>query len=298
MILILGATGMLGSMVDLYFRKKTSYPIFSTHRGPDNEKQNLYYFDVEKDISALEEIIKKQKDIKYIINCIGIIKPYCKDDDEQGKLRAIKINALFPHLLGKIGRKYNIKIIQIATDCVYSGKQGEYAESAHHDPVDVYGKTKSLGEVYDGAFLNLRCSIIGPERKGKLSLLEWILNQPDSSEINGFTHHDWNGVTTLQFAQICNEIIANNEFDALVARSNIWHCILNNRVNKFQLLKILSDKFNKNLNIKAVNNIGEPIDRTLISERSNWKYSKSSVLMEKAVEELKNFIVKENYYNA
>lgn len=37
-------------------------------------------------------------------------------------------------------------LIQIATDCVYSGKKGDYLESDLHDPTDVYGKTKSLGE--------------------------------------------------------------------------------------------------------------------------------------------------------
>ena len=298
-ILILGSTGMLGSMVDLYFRKKTNNEIISTIRSkPDIKKESIFYFDAEKEMSVLEEIIKKHKNINYIINCIGVIKPYCKDDDPGGKLKAIKVNALFPHVLEKTARKYNIKIIQIATDCVYSGKQGEYTESAPHDPVDVYGKTKSLGEVYEGAFLNLRCSIIGPEKKGKISLLEWVLKQSGGSEINGFTHHDWNGITTLQFAQICSDIIYNDEFDELIKKSNKWHCILNDKVNKYQLLNIISEVFNKNLNINPVNNIGEPIDRTLISERNNWRYSKPVISMEEALNELKAFIVKEKYYNA
>ena len=74
--------------------------------------------------------------------------------------------------------KNNIKVIQIGTDCVYSGKKGLYSETDKHDPLDVYGKSKSLGEVFDGSALIIRCSIIGPEfKKQKSFLFEWFLNQ-------------------------------------------------------------------------------------------------------------------------
>jgi len=110
-----------------------------------------------------------------------------------------------PHALAQATAKVlpMAKVLQIATDCVYSGKTGNYDEAAKHDALDVYGKTKSLGEVNARHVLNIRCSIIGPELKGRLSLLEWFLSQPTGARVNGYAHHQWNGITTLQFAELC-----------------------------------------------------------------------------------------------
>ena len=60
------------------------------------------------------------------------------------------------------------KIYQIATDCVYDGSSKLYSESSPHNPLDVYGKTKSLGEVQSGNFFNIRVSIIGKEISKKI----------------------------------------------------------------------------------------------------------------------------------
>ena len=82
--------------------------------------------------------------------------------------------------------------MQIATDCVYSGKKGSYNEDDLHDALDVYGKTKSLGEAQSPNLLNIRCSIIGPEQGKHVSLLEWFLTQEPGAKLQGFAHHHWN----------------------------------------------------------------------------------------------------------
>jgi dTDP-4-dehydrorhamnose reductase len=124
---ILGATGMLGSMVTKTWQQGTFIPV---SREAFNAEDPLYHWYKEGD---------------WIINCIGVIKPYCDDIP-----RAIKVNALFPYTLPA-------NTIQIATDCVYSGAKGNYVESDPHDADDIYGKTKSLGEATH--IKNLRCSI-------------------------------------------------------------------------------------------------------------------------------------------
>jgi len=289
---------MLGSMLNIYFQRKTDFGVYATHRKKTDYRKSLFFLDVEKDPYQLEKTIDKIGNLDYIINGIGIIKPYCKDDDVPGRYKAIKVNSMFPFILKSIAEKNNIKVIQIATDCVYSGKDGKYVESSPHDPLDVYGKTKSLGEVYTGEFLNLRCSIIGPETKEKSSLFEWVLGNSNGSTVNGFTHHLWNGLTTLQFSQICHKIICEDiNFDKLINESNLFHCILNETVNKYQLVSLISSIFNIELNVVPVDNIGEPIDRSLSSERKKWKYLKPTVSMKEALMELHDFIEKENYYD-
>ena len=252
-VMVLGASGMLGHMVFAHLHSTGKFRVQGSLRK-----------DVDAEAFAVGGTLDYVKGFDAVVNCIGIIKPYCKDDDPIGVRRAILVNALFPHQLGAWARAHGVKVIQIATDCVYSGSKGKYVESDVHDALDVYGKTKSLGEVLDGSVLNIRCSIIGPELKGKLSLLEWFLAQPEGVELNGFSHHLWNGVTTLQFGQLCEKILEKPVvYDALLKSSVVHHFVPNETVSKFELLQLFSGVFEKNVRIRKVDNIGPPVDRSL-----------------------------------
>ena len=169
------------------------------------------------------------------------------------------------------------KIIQIATDCVFSGRIGNYNEDSIHDPVDVYGMTKSLGEVFTGNFLNIRCSIIGPELKNNLGLLGWFLTQKNGSELKGFINHKWNGVTTLQFAQLVLKIIHENIFHELIRINYTHHFIPNNAVTKFELLELFAKIFNKKIIILPTSTSIPSVDRTL-----STKYDILSSLIKKS----------------
>jgi len=211
-----------------------------------------------------------------------------------GVRKAITVNALFPHILSEAAHDINpnIKIIQIATDCVYNGKKGNYSEDDTHNPEDVYGKTKSLGEVISNNFLNVRCSIIGPELRGHLSLLDWFLNQIPQSTVSGFTHHHWNGVTTLQFADLCSQIIQNEMFERYRMLNHVLHYVTNDIVNKDELLKIFKKEFKKDTIIIPCENIGEPIDRTLKSV-----FLQNNIIpMEQALADLNRFIIDNKIY--
>ena len=144
-IAVLGISGMLGSKMFDICQKYGLETIGINHSELDAENP---------DFSVI-------KHCEYVINCIGIIKPYINSDNLSDIIKAIKVNSLFPYKLAQT----NKKIIQIATDCVWNGMRGKYLETDPHDAEDIYGKTKSLGEVYSHNFLNLRCSIIGPEKK-------------------------------------------------------------------------------------------------------------------------------------
>lgn len=237
-IAILGANGMLGSAMISRFRG-VGLPADGFVRSEfDAEKPNL---------SLLEKY-------DYIINCIGIIKPYIHDNNASEVARAICVNAQFPYELSKL----NSKIIQIATDCVWDGARGKYTETDLHNATDVYGKTKSLGEVSKENFLNLRCSIIGREQKNFFSLLEWFLHQPKNAKVNGFNNHLWNGLTTDAFSDICIGIIKNNGWF-----SGMQHVVPADIVSKAEMLHIFADYFARS-DIQ-IQDIDAPIaiDRTL-----------------------------------
>ncbi len=293
-ILILGKSGMLGSMLDYYFSSQSNHEVFTTSREPTNGN-NLFFDAAESNFETLSEFVQKNK-IEYILNAIGIIKPYCKDGDVEGTKRAILVNSFFPYKLASVGKKTGAKIIQIVTDCVFSGKEGSYVESSPHDPLDVYGKTKSLGEVGDGSMLNIRCSIIGPERKGKLSLLEWFLNQPAGAELKGFTHHKWNGITTLRFAKLMDKIISDNIYDSMIKISSVHHFVPNYTLTKYDMLVSFNKIFDKGFKILEVNNIGPVTDRSLATKFENLKHF-SDINFEEDLIEMKK-TMDENFYKS
>lgn len=198
-VVILGGTGMLGSMVRRFLASQPGYELTCPSR-----------YGLNATTATLTDLLDLLKGHDYCINCIGLIKPRIDESSPRSVCDAIQVNAAFPHFLAEAAEFAHCKVIQIATDCVYSGtgqSAGVHDELSPHDPLDVYGKTKSLGEVVSPNVRHLRCSIVGPELRGHLSLLDWFLGQPAGSMIKGFNNHRWNGITTLAFAKICHGIM-------------------------------------------------------------------------------------------
>ena len=115
-------------------------------------------------------------------------------------------NSLFPaHVLLRMAEGQ--KMIHASTDCVFSGRQGPYAVDACRDTRDLYGLSKALGELHAAPdrFVVIRSSIIGPERGTAWGLMAWFLAQ--SGQVQGYLDHLWNGITTLEWAKICRDLI-------------------------------------------------------------------------------------------
>ena len=252
---------MLGSMVKKHLSAQEDIVVMGTNRSGSGGE---LAFDASR-IHSASDLGKASFDgIDYAINCIGIINKYCRDNDLEGLKNAVQVNSLFPHYLSGFCEERGVRLIRIATDCVFSGREGGYDEDSVHDAPDVYGKTMSLGEVRGPAALNIRCSIVGPELKNKTSLLEWFLSIPDGETVPGFTHHRWNGVTTLQFARLCHEIVRRPAtFDQLTTVSNTHHFVPNEALSKFELLGVFKDKYGKDVKIEKESRLGRPVDRTL-----------------------------------
>jgi len=297
-IIVFGTTGMLGSMVYSYLRRNPNFSVLGTYHNDANlgkiSKQDLFKFDASRDIEEQCNNIIRNFNADYVINCIGIINKYCNTGKRSDVLNAVSVNSAFPLVLSKyFENNSNAKILQIATDCVYNGEKEGYIESDSHNPEDVYGKTKSLGEVNAKNFLNIRCSIIGPEINNYNSLFEWFISQQPHTEVSGYDHHTWNGVTTLQFAQYCEDIIENNLFSEIRNISPIIHYTPNETVTKYMLLSIINNIFNKEVHIKGITNIGRPIYRDLDSE---FLPGQIKIKMEDAILDLKEYLENNNEY--
>ena len=285
-ILILGSTGMLGHMVLKVLSKGKFFLTNGTHLTASDD---LLYFNVEAGLEKLSLICEKNKGFNYLINCIGITADKIDSSDSSSITRAIAINSLFPHQLAKFARDKNIRVIHISTDGVFSGTAECYDEDSPCDCLDIYGKTKSLGEVVNSNVLNIRCSIIGPSPFEKGGLFEWFQSQPEGTTISGYTNHIWNGVSTSQFAELCRRIIKDNQFEDLRKESSVFHFAPNRAVSKYELLNILKSALNKKITINSVEHSDGIVRRVLVSKYSGLKkLHDCDIPMETAIKQLVN----------
>lgn len=235
-ILLLGSTGMLGWQLLKSLQDLKNFKIFASYKNQEKLSLLKKNLKIKKNISFIKFDVNKSSRFKYsnydyIINCIGVIKPYIDENNQDSIKNAIKINSLFPHDL--IINNKKTKVFQIATDCVFDGKKGNYLEVDFHNAEDVYGKSKSLGEVSANNFFNIRCSIIGPELSGHKSLLDWFKYLPLKSRAFGFKNHNWNGITTYAFGKVICGIIRRN-----LKIPNTIHLTPKNQLDKYKLLSV------------------------------------------------------------
>ncbi len=235
-IAIIGTQGMLGSAVSRYLSEKKFRILEINSSGITQGNNQVAKFDITQD--NVDKLEKYLSGINFVVNCAGLIKHKINEKSLTSLSDLIKINSLFPFELSKLSHKLNFKVFQPATDCVYSGLNGNYSEADTKDPVDLYGYSKVLGEHIDINLLTLRCSLVGRELSTKLEFLEWVLSHSPEKSLKGFTNHHWNGITTLAFAKIVSGLIEGKKFTP-----GTFHVLPNDSVSKFELAKIIAINF-------------------------------------------------------
>jgi dTDP-4-dehydrorhamnose reductase len=246
-VLILGGSGMLGSMVTDVLSRDRHLEVVATVRNEETARlmqpvipqARWRIFDAQdlRNMMGTDDLIQP---LSWIVNAIGMTKPMIREDVSCDVLRAINVNSMFPTVLALSANKKKARVIQIATDCVFSGRDGPYYEDSPHDALDVYGKTKSLGEVNAANIHRLRCSIVGPELRGHRYLLNWFRGQAHNAHVNGYINHYWNGITTLAFAKICHGIIRED-----IPLPLIQHVLPQNQISKRDLLNLFGVYFRR-----------------------------------------------------
>jgi len=271
-ILVLGSSGMLGHVVTKYFEEK-SYDVYNlSHRIKINERTEI--MDV-TNFSEFDKYLNKLK-VDVIVNCIGILN----EDAENNPDKAILLNSYLPRFLEKKYMNTKVKIIQISTDCVFSGKTGNYTENSFCDGDSIYARTKTLGEINNNKDLTIRTSIIGPDiNEDGIGLFHWFMNQKDT--IYGFKNAYWTGVTTIELAKGIEILIKNDV-------AGLYHFVPNEKISKYNLLNIIAEIFNRNITIIPKEDYY--VDKSLINTRTDFKYVIPTY--REMIEEMKNWIDK------
>jgi dTDP-4-dehydrorhamnose reductase len=257
MVLILGASGMLGHMLVRVL--SPHHRIFgTTSRQYITESPLAHLLDRDSWIGGIdvrrfnrvEELVREiQPDV--VINCVGVIKQKMESSNITD---AITINSLFPHHLANLCQSQNSRLIHFSTDCVFEGTPGMKMVSDTPNATDLYGTTKRLGEVDYGDSITIRSSIVGAQIVGTESLFQWAISQK-GKKIKGFTGALYSGLTTMTMSKVILEIVDN--FPQL---SGIQQ-IASEAITKHDLLRKLNAALGLNLDICPDNTI--IYDRTL-----------------------------------
>lgn len=255
-ILLLGSAGTAGQILKLELLKRTDQiELVDVARNNKISKPKIL-LDM-TNFMQLEDIISNGN-FDFIINCVGLLNSFAEEHPD----KAILINSYLPHFLEKITSSTNTRIIHISTDCVFSGKSGNYIESDFKDGIGFYAQSKALGEVINGKDLTIRTSIIGPDLNiSGIGLFKWLMNQ--NGIINGYTKAFWSGVTTIQLSKVILDIINRTSIP-----TGLIHLTNNAKISKFDLLNVIKNVFElKNLEIVEYNNY--EVDKSLVNTRND-----------------------------
>jgi len=251
-VYVFGKNGMLGRYLFKYINK--SIGVTRSQIDAFHVRNNLM-------IERLAATGVRNGDV--IINAMGVTNKRTANVDE-----FIIINSLFPRLLADYCEHNGIKLIHISTDCVYNGKTGEYVESFPHDDDNIYGISKSCGEPRNCTVI--RTSIIGENPNSNKDLLEWV-RKTRNGELQGWTNHLWNGITCLQFAKVCKDIIDNNRF-----WMGVRHVFSPEPITKADLVELIGNIYELNNTVNKVET-HEKCDRTLQTIYNNAKFDIPSI---------------------
>ena len=259
-VLILGGSGMLGhklwqvfsSRFETYVTLHRDFKAYERYKLFDSAR-SVEHVSAEKFESIVRAIDAVRPEV--MINCIGIVK---QAEAAKNPVTSIEINALFPHRLARLCQVRGMRLIHISTDCVFSGRKGNYSENDLSDAEDLYGRTKFLGEVSYEDCLTLRTSMIGRELETSHGLIEWFLSQ-EGKTVGGYTRAIFSGFTTNALAEIIARIVVEQP-----EMHGVWH-VASDPVSKFDLLSLVKQVYR--LNIKIEPDEAVVCDRSLNADR-------------------------------
>lgn len=254
-ILVLGASGMAGHVISLYF-KEQGYDVTGFTRRPI-----LFCKNIIGDAMKLEEVKAAilGDDFDIVINAIGVLN----QDAEDHKSTAVMLNGFLPHFIADTLKESKTKLIHMSTDCVFAGNTGPYYEDSFPDGKIFYDRSKAIGEVNDDKNLTFRNSIVGPDINEKgIGLFNWFMKQEDS--INGFAGAIWTGVTTLTLAKAMEEAVKQN-------LTGLYNLVNNESISKFDLCSLFNKYFR---NGKIIINPSDKLrlDKSLRHRRTDFSF--------------------------
>lgn len=223
---ITGASGMLGTALVRHFSK--SYKVFATSRSKGVEGRGIEWdcFNL-TNIELLNKWLNKIKpDI--VIHCAAIVNvDACEGNVDLATALHFETTKVISDYLDH----NNGRLIYISTDSVFDGeKQGAYSEADTVNPLNIYAKTKLMGEELVQSMNNglvLRTNIIGWTQGANTSFAEWVLEGLiGNAPLNLFYDVHFSPLHVDELSLIIESIIERPVY-------GLYHCASSDSISKY-----------------------------------------------------------------
>lgn len=243
-IAVLGARGMLGHMLTNTLR--TQHCEVTTFGRQECD----VLFDVLDHNTHHQLALLCEMD--FVVNCIGLLV----QASQQNFAQAILVNSWFPQHLATLLSGTQTRLIQVSTDCVFSGSRGGYQIVDQPDDTSPYGRTKALGEINNCKDICFRTSIIGPEIRDGTGLFHWFCTKTPNV-VHGYTNAIWNGLTTLELSKQIWAWCNNPKISGLV------HLCRIESFSKYEILCQINEIFEMGKTVVSIE-LPKRVDKTLV----------------------------------
>ena len=196
--------------------------------------------DVFDDIGKLFEFAEPD----VVINCIDTSIPAYQDYISD-KYTNLVVNAVFPHVIAKMCEISDAKFIQMSNALVFSGTNSQYSEFDIPDAMNLYGKTKYIGEIEDQSHVTtLRCSTFGRETTTHNGLFEQLATGSGKT-LYGRPNIMSNPLTAVELAKIVVDISEHHP-----VMPGVFNIGTRYAISEYQLMRVINDFFEFDVTIK------------------------------------------------
>ena len=262
-VLVIGS-GFLGGNIVNEFRNNEIQVIGTNYNKNSNDE---IHFDI-TNVDSIISCVKKYSP-QVIINCAANVNV---DDLENNEKLAFSINAYGAENIARVCKNNKIRLLHISSDAVFDGKKGMYVEEDVTNPVNIYAKSKILGEKLISKNLEnyviIRTNFYGFHKQDKF-LFNWILSKLKNNErFPGFNDVFFNPLEVTNLSKMIYELSEKNF-------CGILHLSSDEIFSKFEFATKISEFFGFDSNLIRSGSIEElgfdakrPKNTTLVNNKA------------------------------
>ena len=286
-IAVIGSTGQLGGDIAEVFSKNDSF-----------ECVPLSHSDIDVVDANSCQVLKEIKP-DFVINTASFVRV---DDCEVMPEKAMQVNGIGALNVAKVCKEINAFNIYISTDYVFDGEKKEpYVEEDFPQPINVYGASKYLGEVFTKAYSDSYAIVRVASLYGKRgargkggNFVEFMISKAKNNEdIYVVDDMIMSPTYTMHVAKMLEKMIKEGKIEnGIYHMTNEGFCSWYEFTEKiFELLGWQDVKLNR-IKTKDLNRLAK---RPLFSALENKRLKEIGLNMPRWEEGLKEYLIEKGY---
>jgi len=241
-VLITGASGLLGSkLAELAFESgRKVYSLYNSHPCTYGIPQQVNITDQ----PSVEKVLADTKP-DVVIHAASITDV---DLCETNPKLAMRVNGEATGFLSEACREMGVYLVYVSTDYVFDGMRGQYSEEDKPAPINVYGRSKLLGEKEMTRHCSRSCIartsvVYGWGRSYRPNFATWVFNKLAANEkVEVVTNQYASPTLNAHLAKMLLEIAERRIH-------GILHVAGSTRISRYEFAVMLAKQFSFNQNL-------------------------------------------------